>query len=150
MRRVVLMALVGGLALCLVPVRAAQAQWVLLARRAIGRVEQMTQSQKGQEPGYDIATVILSARADRVYATAVRLIGHNPRVHIISEDATRRKVEFGDGQRSAGLTVTPLSDRLSQLLVASSVRPGEESGASIVVDGVLRVCREMKVACHLG
>lgn len=49
MRRVVLMALVGGLALCLVPVRAAQAQWVLLARRAIGRVEQMTQSQKGQE-----------------------------------------------------------------------------------------------------
>ena len=39
----------------------------MLARRAIGRVEQMSQAQKGEQPGFDVATVILNADAAKVY-----------------------------------------------------------------------------------
>ena len=96
----------------------------MLARRAIGRVEQMSQAAKGEQPGFDVATVILNADAAKVYATAVGMLRKSQVVHIVAEDAARRTVEFSNGQRSAGITVTDLGTRLSQLLVGSARLPG--------------------------
>src|SRR3954447_4132854 len=50
----------------------AEAQWVLLARRAVGRVEQMSQQSKESGATYDTAAVILEVPADKVYATMKR------------------------------------------------------------------------------
>ena len=51
----------------------ADAQWALVAKRAIGRVEQMSQqSTQTGGPSYDSAAVMLEAPADKVYAAVVR------------------------------------------------------------------------------
>jgi hypothetical protein len=138
---------VSGLTL-IAPCEAAT-PWAMLARRAIGRVEQMSQAQKGEQPGFDMATVILNADAGKVYATAVGMLRKSDVVHIVAEDAAHRTVEFSNGQRSAGITVTDLGTRLSQLLVGSARLPGQNSATNQVVDGVLRVCQAMKVTCSL-
>jgi hypothetical protein len=137
------------------PVRPAEAQWKLLARRAIGRVQQMEQSSSGAGQGasqtgtYDVATVVLAADADKVYATAHAHLMHNPQVKIVSQDPRARKLELSNGVRTAGLSVTPLGPKLSQVLVASVRPPGDSSTTSIVVDGIMRVCAQMQTKCSL-
>ena len=96
----------------------------------------MSQAQKGEQPGFDVATVILNADAAKVYATAVGMLRKSEVVHIVAEDAAHRTVEFSNGQRSAGITVTDLGTRLSQLLVGSARLPGQDSATNHVVDGV--------------
>jgi hypothetical protein len=135
--------------LTLIPPSQAATPWAMLARRAIGRVEQMSQAPKGEQPGFDVATVILNADATKVYATAVGMLRKSEVVHIVAEDAAHRTVEFSNGQRSAGITITDLGTRLSQLLVGSARVPGQDSATNHVVDGVLRVCQAMKVTCSL-
>jgi hypothetical protein len=135
--------------LALIPPVQAATPWGLLARRAIGRVQQMSQAQKGEQPGFDVATVILNADAAKVYATAVGMLRKSEVVHIVAEDPAHRTVEFTNGQRSAGITVTDLGTRLSQLLVGSARLPGQDSATNHVVDGVMRVCQAMKVTCSL-
>ena len=115
------------------PVRRGSHAVALLARRAIGRVEQLTQAPKGEQPGFDVATVILNADAAKVYATAIRLLHKNQTVHVDAEDATLRTVQ----------------SRLSQILVASVTKPGQTSATMRVVDGIVRVCQEMKVSCSV-
>ena len=83
--------------LTLIPPSQAATPWGMLARRAIGRVEQMSQAQKGEQPGFDVATVILNADAAKVYATAVGMLRKSQVVHIVAEDAARRTVEFSNG-----------------------------------------------------
>jgi hypothetical protein len=121
--------------------------WGLIAGRVIGRVKQLSQTPKGEQPGFDVATVILKADATKVYTTTVSLLRKNRSVHIVAEDANDRTVEISNGTRSAGITVTELGSRLSQILVASAVMPGQDSATMRVVDGILRVCQEMKVTC---
>jgi hypothetical protein len=148
-RRLVVMVVLLATGLTSLPPSQAATPWALLARRAIGRVEQLSQPPKGDQPGFDVATVILNADAAKVYATTVGMLRKSQQVHILTEDATRRTVEFGNGQRSAGITVTDLGTRLSQLMVASTAVPGEDSATMRVVDGVLRVCQAMKVTCSV-
>jgi hypothetical protein len=147
--RLTLTGVFGVSGLTLIPPSEAATPWAVLARRAIGRVEQMSQAQKGEQPGFDMATVILNADAGKVYATAVGMLRKSDVVHIVAEDAAHRTVEFSNGQRSAGITVTDLGTRLSQLLVGSARLPGQNSATNQVVDGVLRVCQAMKVTCSL-
>jgi hypothetical protein len=125
----------------------ASTPWALIARKAVGRIEQMTQPPKGDQPGYDVATVVLNADAAKVYATTVGMLHRSQQVHVVSEDAAHRSVAFSNGPRSAGITVTELGTGLSQMVVASAVMPGQDSATLRIVDGILRVCQEMKVAC---
>jgi hypothetical protein len=147
--RLALTGVLLAIGLALLPPSQAATPWAMLARRAIGRVEQLSQPPKGDQPGFDVATVILNADAARVYATAVGMLRKSQLVHIVSEDAAHHTVEFGNGQRSAGITVTDLGTKLSQLMVASTAVPGENSATMRVVDGVLRVCQAMKVTCSV-
>ncbi len=148
-REVALIAVVCGAVVSASP---AQAQWALLAKRAIGRVQQMQeQAAPGQasQGTYDVATVVLAAPAERVYATALEHIRHNAELRIVAQDPKARQLQITNGVRSAGLTVTPLGPKLSQLVVASVRPPGDSSATSIVVDGVMRVCAQLKVKCTL-
>src|SRR5215831_1563943 len=68
---------VCGLAALLVS-SLAEAQWVLLARRAVGRVEQMSQqSQQPDGASYDSAAVMIEAPAGKVYAAVLRGLANN-------------------------------------------------------------------------
>ena len=130
----------------------ALAQWVFLARQAIGRVEQMQQTSQAGEGGvgaaYDVATVIVEAEPDKVYAAVLQRLGRNSEVKVTRTDAAKRSVEFSDGRQIGGIQVSALGDKLSQLLV-STAHPGV--GASVsskLVDRILGVCQQLGVTCE--
>ena len=124
----------------------AEAQWVLVARRAIGRIEQMSQSQ-ANGPSYDSAAVMIDAPADKVYAAVVRGVKNAQGISVTSEDPTQRLIQFTNGQQIAGIKVSALGDDLSHLLVSSAHTGSQPNAAALVSDSVLRVCKDMNVDC---
>lgn len=129
---------------------AAQTPWVLLARRAIGRVEQLTQPPDSGKPGADVASVLVEAPAARVYATALDVIHRNQAVTILGQDPAHFRLELAEGERRATLGVISLGDKLSQLIIAGTTMPGEAPASSRVVATVLRICREMHKQCTVS
>ena len=127
----------------------AEAQWVLLARRAVGRVEQMSQqSQQPDGASYDSAAVMIEAPAGKVYEAVVRGLSNNTQgVKITSEDVTQRLVHFTNGKQIAGIKVSELGDNLTHLMISSAHKGNEPDAAALVMNAVLRVCGEMKVEC---
>src|SRR5215831_19861123 len=100
---------VGGLAaLCISTL--AEAQWVMIARRAVGRVEQMSQqSQQPDGASYDSAAVMIEAPVDKVYAAVVRGLANNTQgVKVTTENVTERLIQFTNGQQIAGIKVSAL------------------------------------------
>jgi hypothetical protein len=151
MRRRLVVPLLLGAAMALPPLEAGQAQWVLLARRALGRVEQLRHQSPGDQPSgaqsaVEVATVMLDAPAARVYAKALKVARRNNALQL-REDATRRHLEVSEGPHHVTLSVASLSDKVSQLMIVANVLPGQESDAGRAVDAVLRVCRELKKTC---
>jgi hypothetical protein len=59
-RSAIRIALAGLLVGTLLASTVAEAQWVLLARRAVGRVEQMSQQQPNGGAAYDTASVMIA------------------------------------------------------------------------------------------
>ena len=128
----------------------ALAQWALVAKRAIGRVEQMSQQSKDASgPSYDSAAVMLGAPADKVYMAVVRGVkgAEAKGIRVTREDATERVVQFTNGVQIAGIKVSALSDDLSHLLVTSAHSGAQPNAAALVMDSILRVCKEMNVEC---
>jgi len=154
--------LVIFLALFLFLSGAASAQWVYLGRKAIGKVKQFTsepagsqesqpadQSQKTPQPGYDVATVLLKAPADRVYKTAINVLQANKDIkdiRISKKDDKALSIEFVDGSLAVGMQISPVSEKVSQLLAVSTT--SGKQGTSIVLNGIMRVCKEMGVQCQ--
>jgi hypothetical protein len=56
---------------------------------------------------------------------------------------------FTDGARVASLQANSLGDKLTQLVVASTVEPAQPSATSLVVKSIQGVCTELKVECTL-
>ena len=125
----------------------AEAQWVLVARRAVGRVEQMSQQQENNGASYDSAAVMLEAPMDKVFAAVMRGLGNRQDLKITKEDAAQGLVQFTNGQQIAGIKVSALGDNLSHLLISSAHSGQQPNAAALVSDSVLRVCKEMNVEC---
>src|SRR5882757_1863641 len=150
-RLVPMLAVLAAFVSTLIPFSPADAQWVFLARRAMGRIHHMAEgSQPGGRPGYDFATVILDAPADKVFATALEMARKNAAVRVVMQDPGQRRLQIAEGDRTATLNVVPFSDDVSQLLIAGQAGPNEDSTASRVVQAVLRVCKEMNKECQVG
>jgi len=129
----------------------AEAQWVLLGRKALGVINSLS-SQGRQKEGqsYDVATVLLEADADKVYGTAVDLVKGNPNLTINYREDAGREIEFTDGKSLVGLKVSKLEDHLSQLLISSVVTSGKPGGTSFLVEKIFQVCEKMGVQCMLA
>ncbi len=128
----------------------ADAQALFLARRAIGRIEQMSQSSPTTGAAYDVATVIVEVTADKVFETVKRLLAQNTQLRVTRSDDARRSVEFTDGTQIGGIQVNPLNDNLSQMMV-STAHPGvATSTTSTIVSRILVMCRELNVVCEQG
>ena len=126
----------------------AEAQWVLVARKVVGRVEQMSQSQGGNGASYDSAAVMLEAPADKVWEAVLRgLQGNTQGISITQQNLAEHLVQFTNGRQIAGIKVSALGDNLTQLLI-SSAHTGDQPNASVLVmSSILRVCKEMGVEC---
>lgn len=126
----------------------AEAQALFLARRAIGRIEQMSQSAPTTGTAYDVATVIVEVSPDKVFDTIKRLLGRSTEVRVTRIDDAKRSIEFTDGVQIGGIQVSTLGDDLSQLIV-STAHPGvTTSTTSTLVARILGVCRELNVFCQ--
>ena len=142
-RRVVILTL-----LVMGTVSTMQAQWVMVARAVSGRIQRMEQQQTATNGGYDVATVILEAKADKVYETALSALqAHSAKVTVTATDAKKMMVKFTDGQQNASLQATSLGPTVTQLVIASNAVEKGQSGTSIVLQGVLKVCKDMNVTC---
>jgi len=129
----------------------AQAQWIFLGKKAVGVVNRLTsQAFEKQGQGYDAATVLLEANADKVYTTALDILRRNPNITINRTDNSTREVEFTDDKLQVGLKVTRFEDHLSQLLIISAGTSGKPGGTSFVVERVFHVCEKMGVSCTLA
>jgi len=129
---------------------ASQAQWVAVARAVSGRIQQMQQKNANGPGGYDVATVVIEAPAQKVYDTAIqRLQAHSDQVKVIDQNARRRVVAFTNGTQTASLQANMLGDKLTQLVVASTLDPAEPSATSMVVKSIQNICSELKVECTL-
>jgi hypothetical protein len=140
----------GAVVVCLavMAVSTAQAQWVMVARAVSGRIQRMEQQRTANNGGYDVASVILEAQADKVYDTALKALkSHSPEVTITDNDAKKMLIKFTNGAQIASLQVTSLGPKVTQLMIASNAMENGQSGASIVVQGVMKVCKEMNVTC---
>ncbi|MEP7329619.1 MAG: hypothetical protein ABI777_10440 [Betaproteobacteria bacterium] len=127
----------------------AQAQWVMVARHVLGRVEQMSQ-QAPQVGGasYDSAAVMIEVPADKVYAAVLRGVQNNPQgVKITREDATERVVQFTNGAQVAGIKLSAVGDNVTHLLISSAHTGNQPDAAALVLNNVLRVCKDMNVQC---
>jgi len=144
------MAVLAGLVFASVPLVPAEAQWVFVARKALGRIHQMTEGQQGGRSGYDFAAVLLDAHADKVFATALDLARKNKSVRILMQDPGARRLQIAEGDRTATLNVVPFNEDVSQLMIAGHAGPGESSTSSLVVQAVLRVCKKMGKHCEVG
>lgn len=130
----------------------AAAQWVFLARQAIGRVEQMQQASAqaagGTGASYDVAAVIVEVPAAKVFDTVKSLLAKNAQVSVTKTDEARRSVEFTDGRQIGGIQVNVLGDSLAQMMV-STAHPGvPASTTSTIVERILEVCRELGATCQ--
>ena len=126
-----------------------QGQAVMIARAVSGRIQHMSnQSQSGS--GYDVATVVLMASADKVYQTALNSLKTNhPEITINSHDAKTREIKFSKGTQVASMQATPLGDKLTQLVIASNLG-AQPDATSLVVQGVMKVCKDMNVVCTMA
>jgi hypothetical protein len=128
----------------------AQAQWVMVARAVAGRVEQMTNKPANGSGGYDVATVVLEANADKVYQTALTALQARTDLSITSNNAKQREIKFSKGDQVASMQATPLGDKLCQLVIASNLTGTQPDATSLVVQGVMKVCDQMHVVCTMA
>ncbi len=125
----------------------AEAQWVMVARAVSGQIQRMS-NQSANGAGYDVATVVLMANADKVYQTALTSLKTNhPEITINSSNAKKHEIKFSKGDQIASLQATPLGDKLTQLVIASNLTPAAPDATPIVVEGVMKVCKQMNVVC---
>jgi hypothetical protein len=144
------LAVLTGLAVAMLPPGPAEAQWALVARKAMGRIQHMRAEHEQGKPTYDFATVLLEAPADKVFATTLDLARKNTQVRIVMQDPHARRLQLAEGDRTATLTVVPFSDDVSQLMIGGQAGPGEDSTTSRVVQAVMRVCERMNKKCEVG
>lgn len=140
----ILLLLLGGISV-------AQAQWVFAARKAVGVVRQLaSEAAEGRETGYDSATVMLAAHPEDVYRKVIEVVKASSEYRLTRQNASDLTLEVSDGKWLAGMQVTPLDENLSQLLIITNTPPGPQSGSSVAVNGVLRVCKQMQVDCRVA
>jgi hypothetical protein len=126
----------------------AEAQWVMLARRAVGRVEQMSQqSPQANGANYDTAAVMLEAPPDKVYAAVIRGLKNAQGITITREDPAATLVQFTNGQQIAGIKISALGDQLTHMMISSAHTGNQPDAAALVLNAVLRVCKDMNVEC---
>lgn len=142
--------LAAGALLMVLPLAPAEAQWVFVARKAAQRIHHMVEQGQNGHPGYDFATVILEAPADKVFAVALDHAHNNKALRLMMVDPSGMRLQAAEGDRTATLNVIALSDQVSQLMIAGTAGRGEDPTSSRVVAAVMRVCAEMKKSCSVG
>jgi hypothetical protein len=90
------------------------AQWVMAARAAKNRIQQLTQ--KSENGGYDLATVILEAPADKVYEKTLKSLQAHTDITITKNDEKTGRIEIKKGKQVASFQITPIEEKQTSSL----------------------------------
>ena len=137
-------------ALLLLSPAVARAQWVTIGRAALKKVKQVTQKEQTGAPGYSVATVLLEAKAGKVFDVALKSARANEKLRVTKQVPEKGVLEFADGDRVVGVTVSQVDGKITQILIASTTKPGAPDETSLVAKAALRICKEMGVECTLA
>ena len=90
----------------------AEAQWVLVARHVVGRVQQITQQQDNAagtpQRVTQVATVVLDAPANRVYQVATNATNTNQQITVVSNDPATMTINIREADQLATLKIMVL------------------------------------------
>ncbi len=129
----------------------AEAQWVLVARHVVGRVQQVTQQQDNAagtpQQVTQVATVVLDAPASRVYQVATNATNTNQQVTVVSNDPATMTINIREAEQQATLKVTALNKNTSQLMIVGSAPAGENPETTRIVNAALRLCGDLGKTC---
>lgn len=125
----------------------ANTPWGLIAKRVVGKVEQVVQQPEGGQPGVQVATVVLDAPAQQIFETTMATIKQNPSVQVTAQNSAEKSVQISDGTHKATLTIKEMGDALSQLVVVATDSDSQGQTTSRVVEAVMRICKEMQKRC---
>lgn len=125
----------------------ANTPWGLIAKRVVGKVEQVVQQPEGGQPGVQVATVVLDAPAQQIFETTLATIKQNPNVQITAQNSLEKSVQISDGTRKATLSIKEMGQELSQLMVVATNSDPQDQTTSRVVQAVMRICKEMQKNC---
>jgi len=129
----------------------AQPPWIFVARRVEGRITQVTQDDSNGNPAFQLATVIVDAPANKVYATAVNVANQNSALTIVSQDSQNFKFKVSEGGKSASVTILPLSEKSSEILITAPAGRADQAGSkSMVVGSIMKICNQLKKQCTDG
>lgn len=142
MKAVVISAAIATAVLSLLAPAPAEAQWVTIARKSMGAIQNM------RSENADVATVLLEAPADKVYAAALRTLNARDGVKIKGKNDAERTIDISGKRTTVKMKVSRVDDKVSMLTVTAAGTVRRSGDASPVVDGILRVCREMNVECR--
>ena len=124
----------------------AQAQWVLAARAAKNQINRMTQ--RSENGGYDVATVVIDAEPGKVYDKTIELLKTHSDLRITSQNKQTGTIQFEKGTKVAGFQIYALSDKITQMVVASAAGKSKDSDdTSMVVESIMHVCTVFNVKC---
>lgn len=132
----------------------AEAQWVLVARHVVGRVQQVTQQQDNAagapQQVTQVATVVLDAPASRVYQVATNATNTNQQITVVSNDPATMTINIREADQQATLKVTALNKNMSQLMIVGSAPAGENPQTTRIVNVALRLCGDLGKTCQVG
>jgi hypothetical protein len=128
----------------------AEAQAAFVARKVIGKVHHMAESQQTGRAGYDVATVLLDVPADKLFAFALERAHQNKSLRVVMQDPGARRFQIAEGHRTLTFNIIAISDEVSHMVLAGTAGKDEGSTTSLAVGAILRVCQAMKKECSLG
>lgn len=122
----------------------ASAQWAFVARKSMGAIHHL------QSEHTDVATVLIEAPAEKVYSAAIRTLQGKQGARITRQDDATRTIDFVANSEQATMQVSPVEAKVSMLTIAAPGSLRRSTDVSPVVNGVLKVCRQMGVSCSLS
>jgi hypothetical protein len=124
----------------------AHAQWILAAHAAKNQINRMTQH--SANGGYDVATVVLDANPSNVYDKTLERLKARSDLKITKQDKDMGTIEIKKGKQVLGFQIYALGAKETQMIVASGSGKSKDSDATpIVVESIMRVCKEFNVQC---
>jgi hypothetical protein len=107
----------------------------------------MSQTSQDGKTTFDTATVMVDVPVERVYDTVQRSVRGAQGITVTNEDSAARRIQFTNGEQTAGIQAISLGDNLTQLMVSSARSSAPQSPTSMIVERIIATCKEMNVEC---
>ncbi|PKH06772.1 DUF3568 domain-containing protein [Moritella sp. Urea-trap-13] len=97
---------------------------------------------------HEVATVDIKAPAANIYNTALNIVNNNANVALVQQDDAAMLLDISQDDTAASIKVAQVSRSISQLTISAD--SSESDGASRVLEGVFKICKELNVECQLS